>query len=160
QIQLNKFPQVRVRNYENNIAARMLGAINPTEINWKSTSANGYFSKFFSSHTVKFGADFRRIGVDTLIPGQGAGMFDFDRDMTSSNGTGGALDGNEFASFLLGYPSSLSTRQSQLTVTTRLNLFTYYYGGYVQDDYRVSSNFTVNYGVRLEHEDGLREQHD
>ena len=33
--------------------------------------------------------------------------------------------------------------------------YTRYYGGYVQDDWRVNSKFTVNYGVRLEHEAGL-----
>src|SRR5439155_242695 len=30
-------------------------------------------------------------------------------------------------------------------------------GGYFQDDWRVTSRFTLNYGLRLEHEDGLRE---
>ncbi len=42
-------------------------------------------------------------------------------------------------------------------LTTPLNLYTNYYGGYVQDDWRVSSKFTLNYGLRLEHEDGMRE---
>ena len=53
----------------------------------------------------KVGGDFRKIGVDSYIPGDGAGFFDFDKDMTSSNGgTGSTTDGNAFASFLLGYP--------------------------------------------------------
>ena len=37
-------------------------------------------------------------------------------------------------------------------------MFTYYTGGYAQDDWRVNSKFTINYGVRLEHETGLAEQ--
>ena len=44
-----------------------------------------------------------------------------------------------------------------MTLTTPLNIFTNYYGGYVQDDWRVSSKFTLNYGLRIEHEDGMRE---
>ena len=32
-----------------------------------------------------------------------------------------------------------------------------YWGAYFQDDWRVNSKFTLNYGLRLEHEDGLRE---
>ena len=51
-------------------------------------------------------------------------------------------------------------RTSQISVSTPLNLFTYYYGGYVQDDWRVSSKLTLNYGLRFEHEDGLREAED
>jgi trimeric autotransporter adhesin len=155
QIQTDKFPQVRIRDYDN--GTRTLGAINPTEINWKSLSVNGAYNRFVGTHTFKFGADFRKIGVDTLIPGNGAGFFDFDRDMTSSNGANtNSLDGNAMASFLLGFPSAL--RESQLTTTTPLNVFTYYYGGYAQDDWRVSSKFTLNYGLRIEHEDGLHEQ--
>ena len=76
--------------------------------------------------------------------------------MTSSNGgTGSTTDGNAFAAFLLGYPSTVRT--SQISVSTPLNLYAYYYGGYVQDDWRVNSKLTLNYGLRLEHEDGLRE---
>ena len=131
-----------------------MGAINPTEINWKSTSANASYSKLVGTHTFKFGGDWRKIGVDTYIPGDGAGYFDFDKDMTSSNGgTGSTTDGNAFASFLLGYPSSRA-HASQISVSTPLNLFTYYFGGFVQDDWRVSSKLTVNYGLRLEHENG------
>jgi len=159
QITLQKFPGVRIRSYDL-FAGQTLGAINPTQIDWKSTSANGYFSKFFGSHTVKFGADFRKMGIDTYIPGNGAGFFEFDTDTTSSDGltTGSSTNGSSLASFLLGFPSGNSSRVSSISVSTPLNVFTYYYGGYVQDDWRVNSKFTVNYGIRLEHEDGLREQ--
>jgi len=158
QIQLDKFPQVRIRGYdiEN---TRTMGAINPNEINWKSTSANATYSKLVGAHTFKFGGDWRKIGVDTYTAGDGAGYFDFEKDMTSSNGgIGSTTDGSSFASFLLGYPSSLSTRESRISVATPLNLFTHYFGGFAQDDWRVSPKLTVNYGVRIEHEKGLSEE--
>ena len=157
QIQLDKFPQVRIRGYDGQ--GRTMGAINPTEINWKSTSANASYSKLVGSHTFKAGGDWRKIGVDTYIPGDGAGYFDFDKDMTSSDGgVGSTTDGSSFASFLLGYPSSRPDRVSSLSASTPLNLFTHYLGGFVQDDWRVSSKLTVNYGLRLEHEKGLSEE--
>ena len=71
------------------------------------------------------------------------------QSFTSRNGTGG----NEVASLLLGLPSTGSVPHDPAD-------FEWYaknYGAYFQDDWRVSSSFTLNYGLRLEHEDGLRE---
>jgi len=159
QIQLNKFPQVRIRGYDQGHGARTLGAINPTEINWKSTSANATLSKVAGAHTFKFGGDWRKMGIDTYIPGDGAGFFEFDKDMTSSDGSiGSTTNGNAFASFLLGYPSARTDRTTFLSVSTPLNVFTHYFGGYAQDDWRINSNVTLTYGLRLEHEKGLSEK--
>jgi len=57
------------------------------------------------------------------------------------------------ASLLLGLPASGSVPFNRGLE----EWFVRYYGGYVQDDWRVNSRFTLNYGIRLEHEDGLRE---
>ncbi len=157
QITVQKFPDVRIRGYDQYFS-QTLGAIDPTERNWKSYSLNGAYSKFIGTHTVKIGADFRRVGLDFYSPGNGAGIFQFDKDITSSNGgNSSTTDGNAFAAFLLGYPSSLASRQSTITLSTPVNIFTHYFGGYVQDDWRVNSKFTLNYGLRIEHEDGMHE---
>jgi hypothetical protein len=159
-ITVPKFPDVRIRGGYDSLAAQTLGAIDPTQINYKSTSANGAYSRFFGTHTVKLGADFRRIGMDSYLTGPSAGYFDFDNEFTSANGLtdSDTTSGNAFASFLLGYPSSDQSHQSTFPVSTPLNVYSYYYGGYAQDDWRVSSKFTLNYGLRLEHETGLAEQ--
>src|SRR4030095_6326823 len=146
-----------IRGYDA-LADQTFGAIDPYTLNWKSTSANGYYSKYVGTHTFKMGADFRKIAADNNNPGRGAGFFEFDKDITSSNGgNSSTTDGSALASFLLGFPSVLSDRKSTVTLSTPLNIYSYYYGGYVQDDWRVSSNFTINYGLRVEHEDGLPE---
>ena len=44
-----------------------------------------------------------------------------------------------------------------MTLTTPLEIAAKYFGGYVQDDWRVSSKFTLNYGLRIEHETGMSE---
>ena len=153
-----KFPYVDIKNYDQQ--GRTLGAINPTSIDWKSTSANGSYSKFIGTHTFKVGADFRKLGIDTFIPGNSNGNFIFDPEFTSSTGSNAsdALSGNSFASFLLGYPSGNSNNLATLTTTTAANIYTYYYGGYAQDDWRISSKVTLNYGLRIEHENGVSEQ--
>ncbi len=120
-------------------------------------SINGTLTKLMGTHSIKAGADFRQLGINVTTetsPTSGglflAGSFSFDRFFTSNlSGVGG----HEFASLLLGVP---------VDGQVPFNLgegkwFTRYYGAYVQDDWRVSSNFTLNYGVRFEHEDGLRE---
>ncbi|HYR42953.1 MAG TPA: TonB-dependent receptor [Terriglobia bacterium] len=167
QVSLKKFPTIRIRGYDQATANRTspqdaatLGALDPTQINWKSVTFNGSYSKFVGTHTFKMGADFRKMGIDTYIPGPGSGFFDFDKDFTSVNGgTSDVLSGNAFAAFLLGFPSGLASRPSTLPISTPLNVYTHYYGAYWQDDWRITPKLTLNYGLRAEHEDGLREQH-
>jgi len=97
-----------------------------------------------------------------LNPGCAAGCLGFGREFTSSTGTnsGSATDGNAIATFLLGYPSgdlqpSGTSLGDNMTLTTPLDIYTNYYSGYVQDDWRVNSNLTLNYGLRVEHETGI-----
>ncbi|MBY0494670.1 MAG: TonB-dependent receptor [Cyanobacteria bacterium] len=155
-IQVKKFPQVSITDYY------QLGAIDPTNINYYSWAANGTLSKLVGRHTFKAGMDYRTIGIDTQSFSGGAGSFNFDRRFTSSNpnanGTGGAApSGNALASLLLGYPSGDPGNLSRILVSQPANYYVRYYGAYLQDDFRVSSRFTLNAGLRIEREDGLRE---
>ena len=54
------------------------------------------------------GADYRKIGVYLLNPGNAAGSFQFDKEFTSSTGLNqnSTTEGDAFASFLLGYPTA------------------------------------------------------
>ena len=122
QITVQKFPQVRIRDYDQ-FAARTLGAIEPTEINWKSIERQRHLLQVRRHAHVQVGRRLPQIGVDYLIPGNGAGSFDFEKDITSSNGctTNSPLDGNSFASFLLGFPSARRRRgRASMTLTTPL----------------------------------------
>ena len=119
-------------------------------VRWYSPySVNGTLSKLFGSHSIKIGGDLRKIGVKLATESEMSGEFFFDRLFTSNAGVGG----HELASVLLGVPASGSVPFNR----GEGDWFTTYYGGYIQDDWRVSQRLSVNYGVRFEHEDGLQE---
>ena len=161
-IQVDKFPQIRVTDYNSSDFGRLAGAIDPTDRNWHSWGVNGALTRLYGRHTLKVGADFRLVGLDFQSFQDTAADFRFDRYFTSSNPltNGTATSGNAFASFLLGYPSGQSGQESTMSLSTPLSVYAKYYGFYAQDDFRLSPKFTVNYGVRFEHEDGLREEND
>jgi len=151
-IVLKKHPRVNVDGY-GEIGSNAFGSGSFTAIDWNSWGINGAMSKLMGSHTIKLGADYRWIGVVTTPYGQGSGTFSFTRGFTaSSTGAGG----NALASLLLGVPRGNDSSSAVIAATSEY--FTNYYGAYLQDDWRLKPNFTLNYGLRIEHEDGLRER--
>jgi hypothetical protein len=119
---------------------------------WKGPySINGALAKLMGDHQVKVGADLRRLGIATTTFNENAGDFTFSRAFTSRQGV--ANSGHELASALLGLP-----RLGRVDYDRgEFEWYTRYWGAYIQDDWRVSSKLTLNYGVRFDHEDGLRE---
>ena len=156
-IQVKKFPNVGITDYYG------LGAIDPTPRQLYSWSANAAYSRLVGRHTFKAGFDYRTIGLDSQSFANGAGDLNFDRRYTSAiptqNGVNGATpSGNALASLLLGYPSGDPGNQSSIQVSAPSNYYLNYFGAYLQDDFRVNSKFTLNYGLRIESETGLKEE--
>jgi hypothetical protein len=156
-IQVKKFPIVNITDYY------QLGAIDPSDRNLYSWSANGTLSRLIGRHTLKFGFDYRTIGLESQSYSGGAGVFNFDRRFTSANPNVNGVNGpnpsgNALASLLLGYPSGDPGNQSRILVSSPANYFLRYYGAFIQDDFRVTSNLTINAGLRVEHETGLMEE--
>jgi hypothetical protein len=101
------------------------------------------FTWLIDKHTVKFGGDVRFIESTLTNPEvQPRGLFTFDRNYTSN--AGAANTGHPFASFLLGYPN----RVQRSFVDTYPEVLINFVGFFIQDDYRVSRNLTLNLGLR------------
>ena len=141
---VKKFPAVTTTGFQGT------GFSGVNNRNYYTYGGNGTITKLIGGHSFKLGADYRILGVKAENFGQSAGSFTFNGQFTAANPTVNVR--NAIADLLLGYPSSGSFTQNSL-----VNNFVKYYGGYLQDDWRVSNRLTVNYGVRFEHETGLAE---
>lgn len=104
------------------------------------------FSWLKGKHEIKFGWDYRFLTTFGFDNAGSNGLYVFNRLQTAiPNSTTGS--GHEFASLLLG-----AVDQAQNTVLPVLfNDIRYRYtAGYLQDNFRVTSNLTLNLGFRYE----------
>lgn len=85
--------------------------------------------------------------MDFTHLGQPDGQFGFDSSITQPAGPQGTTNttGFGFASFLLGVPASGSVSH-----TFDPPQASAYWGFYVQDDWKVARNLTVNFGLRYD----------
>ena len=121
---------------------------------WYSRSFSVSASKFLGRHSLKAGFDFRTLhDAGTPVSGPTSlGFTDVFTRATPQATTAGT--GSSLATMLLGYPTS-----GQMTLTSGFDQFIRYYGGFVQDDFRVTAKLTLNIGMRFEYESGVQEEH-
>ena len=119
--------------------------LNPQD-NWQAQYAITWIK---TRHTIRFGTDLQLIRLNAYNSQYSAGQFNFDRTYTQGPDPQSTTlnGGNGLASLLLGIPVA-----GTVTETNPLFLYQKYYAGFVQDDYRVTNNFTVNIGLRYEYQ--------
>ncbi len=101
-------------------------------------------------NNFRFGGELRHVQVNTLTDPNARGTFTFTGYTTSDfTATGQPVDGTgfDFADFLLGLPYSTSVRYG----TSANYLRAWYSAGFVQDDWRATSKFTILAGLRYEY---------
>lgn len=124
---------------------------------WGGSSYNGTKQPRFTvkddvtfikgSHTIKTGFTYDRQQANGFGQQDYGGRAGFDFKQTGVPGvtTFATAGGSSFASFLLGYAHSGRTE----TIRYLQQVYPYY-GFYMQDDWRASDRFVLNYGVRYE----------
>ena len=106
--------------------------------------------KIKGNHALKFGGDFRQYRLNTFSAGNSAGTFSFSGNnwvRASSSASSTTAFGQDLASFLMGLPTGGS-----YDVNTFGSWYSYYSSGFVQDDWRVRRNLTLNLGLRFDHD--------
>jgi len=101
-------------------------------------------------HTWRWGGDFRRIDLNNKTDGNPRGSFVFTGLNTSQSGQPGT--GFDFADFLLGLPQQTSVQFGAL----QEGQDNYHFRGnswdsYLQDEWKIRGNLTLNLGVRYEY---------
>jgi hypothetical protein len=93
------------------------------------------------AHNIMFGSDFRRQEFNYLSQQNPRGAFTF-----TGGATGGAT-GSDFADFLLGIPDTSSIAFGNADKYFRQSV----YDAFINDDWRISPELTLNAGVRWEY---------
>lgn len=113
------------------------------------TSLGGVLNKQLNDHSLKFGSNVRFKRGDAARYFF-ANMFFAFNETANTNVSPSALTGTPWASFLLGALNGSTS--VQFTPLQKSN--TEMYAFFVQDDYKLSRNLTLNLGLRYEYEGG------
>jgi hypothetical protein len=116
----------------------------------------GNVMKTHGNHSLKVGADLRDYRESTYSHGYSSGIYTFSTNWTRGPQDNSAASpfGQDFASFLLGLPTSGNYDQN-----THSSQSARYAAIFVQDDWRVKSGLTLNLGIRWEHEGPATERY-
>ena len=139
------FPQINLGAFEALGSSRGGGIINP----YDNFQIFGLLSKTTGRHGIKTGADVRLIRQTNINFGQSSGTFTFGNDWARGplDNSSAAPIGQELTALLLGLPTGGSWDINATESSQNM-----YLAFFVQDDYRVRSNLTLNLGLRLEQE--------
>jgi hypothetical protein len=124
----------------------------PSQTINQTISLSDFVAWRHKKHNMRLGLDIRRVHADSIGGNNPLGSYTFTGYATSNpadqvSGTGGQSSGDGFADFLLGLPQSTSLQAGLYKIYLRENV----YDGYVQDDWRLLPNVTLNYGLRYEY---------
>ena len=106
----------------------------------------GAVTRIHGGHTIKSGAEYRKLHLNYFQPNTPNGSFTFSRAVTSQNPTvASATQGDGLASALLGFGTG-----GTLSIDRPTAQSAGYFGTYINDDWRLTHKVTLNLGVRYD----------
>jgi hypothetical protein len=115
------------------------------------------FSWVVGEHSIKFGGEIRRVLYDQIGGVVTRGRFGFDGRYTQNPLLPAAQRGGAaFADFLLGHFNNAEGQVGAPIADFRSN----YYAIYIQDNWKVTPNLTVDYGLRWEYDQPFTDKYD
>ncbi|MGB6988678.1 MAG: TonB-dependent receptor [Candidatus Sulfotelmatobacter sp.] len=133
-----------------------LSDTNPQLLRNQTYTFSDYVVWSHGKHTWRWGGDFRRVQLNTEASSNARGAFEFSGVNSSDvvNGSQVMGTGYDFADFLLGLPQSTAVEFGQDNYHFHGN----YWDIYVQDEWKMRGNLTLNLGVRYEYVSPLTEE--
>ncbi len=151
QLDRPEFPQINLGSYQGMGTSRLLNVATDD-----SYTIQPNFNLATGRHLLKFGAEGRRYNDNNNNPGLAAGFYTFNRSWTQANALrADAVSGNEIANFVLGYPSDAGVDRN-INPAQR----NHYFAFFLQDDWKLTSRFTLNLGLRYDYETPVVERFD
>ena len=145
-----QFPRFDIEGYQN-VGSDAFG---PGTRDTYSLQPN--FSKVQGRHFMKFGAEVRQYNLNNSGRGYPSGYWTFRKDWTQAvSNRADALSGNGLATMLLGVPSDAYVQKN---IDSSYRHF--YYAAFFQDDWKLTTNLTLNFGLRWDLETANVERFD
>jgi hypothetical protein len=151
QAQFKTFPGLSIGGYQS------LGWSGPgTGNNFSHTFSIGdTMVKVMSAHSLKWGFEGRFMPTN-MGPLTASASLSASNNYTRANPlVSNSSSGDGLASFLLGYPSGVSSQWRNQPARGQ-----YYYGLFVQDDWRLARNITLSMGLRWDYESPVTDRWD
>ena len=143
---LAMFPRIEVGGGIDSLGMNRAGLIDDLE---GTRELQAHVTWMKGSHAIKGGLQFARMGFDVFRPEYPSGQYVFGPAFTQgpNPATASTTAGLGFATFLLGAPTG-----GQITGDPRFLTSQKYLAPYIQDDWKITNNLTLNAGVRYEYQ--------
>ena len=162
-------PRIMIRNLDATRPIR--STLGSTRSDWNEGRVRPFYmgsvqptlTQVVDNHSLRYGYDLRILRENFSTDAYKGGQFFFDGTFTApasnSNANLRNAFGRDIAAFLLGVPVTGSGgNASQIDNSINYSVQSIYHGFFIQDDWRITKNLTLNLGLRYDIEQGITER--